>query len=100
MSVCDDCYKKLVKAAIELKSPRQINDMSIEDYSKIFKQFILVYSSSKSTEILNNLFIMGLSENNKIEVRMFSFIPLIIGSDVFIDIMVHILSPMERIYKV
>src|SRR5689334_13133931 len=97
MYICNDCYKELEKIALKTNFPHQLSDMSIEDYSKIFKQFMLTSGSFITADLRDGLFVVGLSENNKRNIRMFPFNFMIMGSDDFIDTMVYILSSMEKL---
>lgn len=83
--MCEDCFKKFsciaciacYKESSELRPKKPMppiqGDLPIRDYFKLFEGFILISGISKDNPGLKTIFINGLSDENKKEIREISF---------------------------
>jgi hypothetical protein len=70
---CLDCYKESSKFRPKILTLPIQGDLPIQEYFKLFEAFILVSGISKDHLGLKFIFINGLSDENKEEVREMPF---------------------------
>src|ERR1051325_4047813 len=70
---CLDCYKESDKLRPKMPMPPIQGDLPIQEYFKLFETFISVLGANKDNPILKIIFIDGLTNENKKEVREIPF---------------------------
>jgi len=96
VSICEECYKKIVAKKTLPSFPCQGHDMPIKEYFKLFQMYLVALGESIDTEKRNRLFITGLSKENRNEIGRLPFLGDRLQTDEgFIENTVLYLSSVE-----
>ena len=103
LPICEECYKKIIatKDRSVAPFPDQGPGMPIKEYHKLFQVYVLGAGYHDiGTEKKNKLFVYGLSDENKEELRQLPFLEVRLKTEDFIENTVLYLSEVEHFKSV